>query len=395
MPMKVNKIKSRWLQAAWLLPMAWLVSCSADNGAAPADKAGARPIVFSVSTDIQPVTTRGVPLNELDGEFGLFCSQYTKSPGWGTGQPLNFMYNEMVIGSGNAWTTAEGYFVPASTYNLKFFAYYPYYEDVNNGGSPIVMGDRENVAFARQFTYTLPQNAEDQKDLMYAISDEVSANSNGELGTVHMNFHHLLTAITIAAKGTDGGTIRRITLKGLYSKGDFDYDAENPVLRAERDGDNLINAYADVNMKLTSTYQTAGEGLSFMIILQPVTEGENPQPNLYNSAQMEVTFDANDGKTYTFTKSLSDLATALTTSRHTLLQLSVESFQKIQVKATITDWNHGANFDGAVSDQPQIELEPLISDWSATDDNDNSTTTNITTGPNPTVTGYAAPTPEP
>jgi len=377
----MNKtIIAKWLNVAWLLPCLCLVGCSSDNDSVGAGDTGARPLTFTVSTDATESVTRGVPLNALDGEFGVFCSQYTGT--WSPGHALNFMYNEMVMGNGTAWTTSEGYFVPAQPNKLKFFAYYPYYDDVVSNGSIIKMdGDNTTAYEAPSFNYTMPTNAEDQYDLMYAISEELQADNAGKLGTVHLNFHHLLTAITIAAKGTEGGTIKRVTLKNLYPKGDFEFIERDPlhpeygVLRANKSG--AKDVYADLNLKIVkdADYVQADEGLSFMIILQPLTSGGDP--NLHEEASMEVKFEAPGGKIYTFTKPLdAALKAALTTSKNTLLRLSVESLKRITVKATITDWEHGANFDGAVSDQPQIELESLISDWDGT-----GNTTDIQTGP--------------
>ena len=208
---------ARCLHMAWLLPLTALVGCSSNDDATLAE--GQQRIEFTVSTEAQESVTRGIPLNTLDGEFGLFCATYDKDEDWiyeGAGHALNFMYNEMVIGSGNAWTTSEGYFVPSNAYKMKFFAYYPYFDDVKNGTSPLVMdGDETSTFTAPSFTYTMPTNAEDQLDLMYAISDEMRADAQGKLGTVHMNFHHLLTAFTISAKGSVAGTIKRVTLKNL------------------------------------------------------------------------------------------------------------------------------------------------------------------------------------
>lgn len=379
-----------WLQALWLLPAAWLVGCSTEDGAAPDDNTGARPIVFSVSTDVQPTVTRGIPLDELDGEFGLFCATYDKDETWDPGHALNFMYNEMVIGNGKEWTTSEGYFVPSNLYKMKFFAYYPYFDDIKNGTTPLVMDGNNTTAYlAPSFTYTMPSNAEDQQDLMYAISDEERANNKGELGTVHLNFHHLLTAITIQANGSVAGTIKQVKLKNLYPAGNFEFverDVNNPeygVLRANKTGAKDVYANLNLKVKKGSTYTQADDGLSFMLILQPVVMDNNNvvvqpiQPDLHNEAAMEVTFEAPGGKIYTFTKSLdAALKQSLITNKHTLLRLSVQSLKQIAVSATITDWGHGANFDGAVSDQPVLELEPLISDWDGTD-----ATTNIKTGP--------------
>lgn len=375
MPMNNNKI-AQWLHVLWLLPGIWLVGCTADNGAAPVDDTGRRPIAFSVSTEAPADVTRGFLLNELDAEFGLFCAKYDDDEWGDEGQPLNFMYNEMVIGSDDSWSTSEGYFVP-KTENLKFFAYYPYYDDVRFGNSPIRMYGDEYMAYPiPAFTYTMPQDVDEQLDLMYAISDQVHADNEGKLGTVHLHFRHLLTAISVVARSSETCTLKRITLKNLYRKGEFEF-VDGGVLRAdptETDGDGFGEVYANLNIKLKSTYNTVGSGKSFMLILQPLDDDGNPKLN--QEASMWVTIEAG-GKEYVFKKSLADLATSLTSSKNTQLNLSVESLKRITVRATITNWGHGANFYGAVSDQPTLELEPLISDWEGEDDN----TTNITTGP--------------
>ena len=63
----------------------------------------------------------------------------------------------------------RGYFVPKDE-NLKFFAYYPYYDDVRYGTTPVKMYGSELTAYpAPSFTYTMPDNAEDQQDLMSKI----------------------------------------------------------------------------------------------------------------------------------------------------------------------------------------------------------------------------------
>lgn len=376
MPMNNKKMIARWLHAAWLLPVAWLVGCSTDNGAEPAENpAGLRPLTFTVSTDAtEQDVTRGIPQNELDGEFGVFCADYDYASGWGTGQPLSFMKNEMVMGSGSTWTTSEGYFVPSRDKALKFFAYYPYESDVTK--KPLVFTDPTEAFSSPGFTYTMPTDAEDQVDLMYAVSDEMRADNQGKLGTVHLQFHHLLTALTISANGNEEGTITKVTLKNLYPTGEFEYS--EGVLRANKA--NATDVVANVNLKVgPGEYKQADDGLSFMLILQPMTEGDNPEPDLNSEAEMEIEFwTPGATQPHVFTSPLSNLATSLTQSKNTLLRLSVQSIKKVKVQAEIINWEHGANFDGAVSDQPQVELEPLIVEWDAL-----SNDRYIKTGPNP------------
>ncbi len=374
LPMNMKMIK-KWLHVLWLLPGLWLVGCSSDKGAEAVDATAPRPVVFSISTEDAPEETRGIPLNELDAEFGLFCAKYDDDE-WGElGQPLNFMYNEMVMGSGNTWSTSEGYFIP-KTENMKFFAYYPYYADVMYGTSPVKMYGNEQTAYpAPSFTYTMPSDAEEQQDLMYAISDQVHADANGKLSTVHLHFRHLLTAITFAARSAESCTLKRVTLKNLYKRGEFEFK-DGGILRADvaqTENGGFGDVYVDLNMKLKTSYKTADVGKSFMLILQPVDDQQNIV--MSSAAAMWVTIEIG-GQEYTFKKSLVDLAPALISSKNTLIRLSVESMKRITIGATITNWGHGANFDGAVSDQPTLELEPLILDWDAT-----GNTTDVITGP--------------
>ena len=385
LPMNKEMIK-QWLHLLWMLPVVWLVGCSTDKGANPVDNTGARPIVFSVSTDAAPEEdTRGYLLNELDAEFGLFCAKYDYDDEWGDeGQALNFMYNEMVIGGGASWTTAEGYFVP-KTDNLKFFAYYPYFVDVNDGTSPLTMfGNSSTVRPAPSFTYIMPDDAEEQQDLMYAISDEVHADPvTHQLGVVHLHFRHLLTGISFSAKSNETCTLKRITLTNLYKKGEFEFK-DGAELRADDTydyGDGFGNVYVDLNMKLKSSFKTADADKSFLLILQPKNDGGDVIIN--QEAKMIVELEAG-GKTFTFYKSLVDLSESLGNCKNTLLRLSVESLQRIKVSATIVNWGHGATFDGAVSDQPTLELEPLILDWDDKDADNNDLVTDVITGPQDT-----------
>jgi hypothetical protein len=385
LPMNKN-MKTRWLYAFLLLSGLWLVGCSTDKGGETAGDAGSRSLVFTVSTEAAAEEdTRGYLLNELDGEFGLFCAKYDYDEEWGEdGQALNFMYNEMVMGNGNYWTTSEGYFVP-KTEKMKFFAYYPYYDDVQMGTCPLTMyGGRSTVRPAPSFTYIMPDDAEYQQDLMYAMSDELQADPvTHQLGVVHLHFRHLLTGISFSAKSNETCTLKRITLTNLYKKGDFEFK-NGAELRADAtydSGEGFGEVYVDLDMKLKSTYKTADAGKSFMLILQPKDEEGNIIVN--QEAKMIITLEAG-GKTFNFSKSIVDLAESLGNSKNTLLRLSVESLQRIKVSASIVNWGHGATFDGAVSDQPTLELEPLILDWDDKDADNNDLVTDVITGPQDT-----------
>ena len=165
---------------------------------------------------------------------------------------------------------------------------------------------------------------------------------------------------------------------------------EGNELRADADydyGDGFGDVYVNPNLKLKNSWKTADTGKSFMLILQPKDgDGNNV---MSQEAEIEIEVDAG-GKLFTFHKKLNDpnaegypndamatLRQAFFTSKNTLLRISVESLQRVKLSATITNWGHGANFDGAVSDQPTLELEPVIVEWSDSITN----STNFVTGP--------------
>lgn len=376
--MRMIRISLLRLAVPWalLLPLTVPIACTTDNGMGEADDASSHPIVFKVSSDgVLGGATRSYVLNTMIGTFGLMASQYEGS--WGTGHALNFMYNEPVWGGGNEWQTSRGYFAPAAKYNLKFFAYFPHYEDVDAG--PVVMSDA-SLESTPSFVYTVPQDAEEQQDLMYAISDEVHANAQGRMDTVRLQFHHLLTAVSFAAgESSEAGYVRRVTLTDLYYRGTFDYS--NTAITT--DVSKKRNCWVDLDLKsggVGEGFRHADDDKTFLLLPQRNGNGEAA---LHSNASIIVEYEAG-GHTFTFTKNISALANALATpGRNILINLSVTSVQRMKITATITDWEHGANFDGAVSDQPVVDLGVAIRDWGTTDSH-GSTTTDFTTGPQST-----------
>ena len=360
---------------ALLLPLLVPIACTTDADMDTSD--GPRPLVFKVvSDDVSAESTRGEMLNFMSGTFGLLASQYTGS--WGYGHEMNFMYNEPVWGSGTEWQTSRGYFAPDASYNLKFFAYFPHCEDVSTGTTdPIVMSEAD-IEGNPSFVYTMPQNAEEQQDLMYAISDEVHANAQGRMDTVRLQFHHLLTALHFAAGNcSEEGYIRRVRLTDIYYRGTFDYG--NTVINTNTNYKR--DCWVDLDLRARadgSGFYRADREKTFLLLPQ---RNSNGTAILHANASLVVEYEAS-GHTYTFTQNLSALKDALATpGRNILLRLSVTSVKRMTISATITDWGQGATFNGADSDQPTIDLGTAISDWETVDSNNESTTFNFSTAP--------------
>lgn len=70
----------------------------------------------------------------------------------------------------------------------------------------------------QSFTYTIPEEAESQHDLMIAKAPGISG---GYTASVPMNFSHIMAAVNFKVGSVVAGTIKSITLKGIYNKATY------------------------------------------------------------------------------------------------------------------------------------------------------------------------------
>ncbi len=150
--------------------------------------------------------TKAAPVRAMYDNFSVSACKYAGS--WDGLQSPDFMYDVSVSQSG---TPSGDYYWPGSSYKLRFFAYAPketaYRLSAQAEGIPTLH-------------CTVPQEVEKQKDLLVAASEEIAGNANT---AVSLRFHHALTAVRfVCGDDVQAGTIKRITLKNVYSRGDYD-----------------------------------------------------------------------------------------------------------------------------------------------------------------------------
>ena len=149
--------------------------------------------------------TRAAPVVKATfyDSFGILTYVYEGSWSETSCRP-DYMY-DVEVTKESGWAT--NYSWPGGGRKIRFFAYAPY------DGQGIVLSDRTKAG-APTIAYTVPEAVADQKDLMLAVSDELSGRTDG---SARLTFRHALTAVRFTTgSGVLPGKVSRITLKGVY-----------------------------------------------------------------------------------------------------------------------------------------------------------------------------------
>ena len=240
----------------------------------------------------QEAQTRGVPVDS--GNFKDVCRNFGVTAYTASGGKL-FMLNELVdVVSGSTWTSAEKRYWPADGSALDFFAH-----------APAAVSGMETLGVSQNdrqtsFSYTVPQAATDQPDIMFAYT-RCGRGGVNERGNVSLKFSHALAGVRFVAKDVARCTIKTITLKGLKGAGTC-------VCRYDEDGKaayswTLSGGAKDFSQEFNVSLEnrTTGE--------QPITDVKPETtfmliPQRLDGATVEITVEK-DGKTTTLTGSLS------------------------------------------------------------------------------------------
>ncbi len=205
--------------------------------------------------------TRAVPVTNLStyGAFGALAFAWAGE--WSDALTPNYMYNARVNKSGSAWTPEKEYFWPATAEHLRFYAYAPY------DGAGIVLSP-STQAGAPTISYSVPADVAEQADLLTARTGDLPGNGGG---VVPLSFSHALTAVKFSC-GADMsvGTVRSISLKGVYSRGTYDLDTERWSGLSEP-----ADFVQQLGQSTTGTPGSAitGGGKTFMLLPQTLPQG--------------------------------------------------------------------------------------------------------------------------
>ena len=156
--------------------------------------------------------TRGV-MNESStvGSFGV-SAVYSKD-----GVNSSLFQNAEATQNGSYWFTSSNATWPLDG-SVSFYAYAPY-----NDASLSLQGS-DDVVKNKTIRYTANTDFSKQPDLIVAKSESNAFTSSTANKAVSLSFSHALTAITfsISADMTPG-TVKSITVSGVYGQGDYDF----------------------------------------------------------------------------------------------------------------------------------------------------------------------------
>jgi hypothetical protein len=254
------------------------------------------------STFVASLETRAAPATSISGSFGVFCCR--TSANWATTDSYNVIKNEEVKSSNSVWTTDKMHYW--SDYKHSFFAYYPY--------SANLFSSSTQTSGYPKFTYTVPERAADEKDILVATSLNVDGSKDAN---VSLNFKHILTQVLfkVGSKGWargltqsgstwNEGTIKSITIKGAYKANTYEI---GKGWQSSLSGTGTFVSSPSYKTKSTDANVVInGSTNAFMMIPQTVPSGAQLSV-VWNDGKSDHTFSINiagdkwlEGHTYTY-----------------------------------------------------------------------------------------------
>ena len=165
----------------------------------------------------QGPTTRGT-MNEstVVDNFGVSANYIPKKDG-----VEQFLFqNEKATKEGSNWFVAGNKTWPLDG-SVSFYAYAPY-----NDPSLSLQGSND-VVKNKTIHYTANTDFSKQPDLIVAKSESNAFTSSTANKAVGLSFSHALTAITFSISADMiPGTVKSITVSGVYGQGDYDFSTE-------------------------------------------------------------------------------------------------------------------------------------------------------------------------
>lgn len=237
---------------------------------------------------------------------------------WGYTNSGTELFDQILLTKVRNWRNSVEWPYNQGAY-MKFYAVAPSLESINMLGS----GPDESTPISyRQppiLTYTLPEKANELRDVLYGESDNISiaAGPEGTVTTdpksehlgkdnkfVRLNFRHITTAIRFSQGVIPSRlTVKSITLSGVYAKGTYNPATDDPATgtKGAWSGQDTKRPYT-VNTTWVGTGNTKSEnvyidgGMTLFMIPQTVPSG----------ASLSITLiDTNNGnKEHTITCSL-------------------------------------------------------------------------------------------
>lgn len=363
-------------------------SCSNDESQPAAGSGISAPLAFRIVTaDYQNNgTTRGTPSEDLYESMGLYAHVYDDEMAWdnGAGTAPNYMVNEEVQNAGTYWLTVNAFDIDNMTESgryMRFFAYYPYGLDAS-----ILEVSNEERDNAPLLVYTVPENVEDQKDLLAGSSfdddghikvyeTEKQATIQDQVSTaedVTLKLSHLLTAVKFQiGECVEAGRIKQITVTNVLGKNQYSLqrDADDNYFEGWDNtrawGGSYDDDYRDFSIDLSKQIKVTQKNANNEVVPQAVTDDTQwlmmiPQ-RLSEETELHVIYNSG-GSDHELVADLEDFEWLQ--GKRVVYTLNINSLQRLTVKSTVLPWGEGLIFvDGQPSNATDITMEDKLEDW--------------------------------
>ena len=226
--------------------------------------------------------TRGV-MNESStvGSFGV-SAVYSKDNS-------SLFQNEEATQNGNYWFTSNNATWPLDG-SVSFYAYAPYNE------TSLSLQGSDDVVKNKTIRYTANTDFSKQPDLIVAKSENNAFTSSTANKAVGLSFSHALTAITFSISADMiPGTVKSITVSGVYGQGDYDFSNaswaswDKPSTYAIELNDASVNAgeskaLTDKNSALMMIPQELGADAKVSMVFNDGSEDKTVSFSLYKTS---------------------------------------------------------------------------------------------------------------
>lgn len=162
----------------------------------------------------QGPTTRGtMNMSTVVDNFGVSANYIPKEGG----VERSLFPNEEATQNGNYWFTSSNATWPLDG-SVSFYAYAPYNE------TSLSLQGSDDFVKNKTIRYTANTDFSKQPDLIVAKSENNAFTSSTANKAVGLSFSHALTAITFSISADMiPGTVKSITVSGVYGQGDYDF----------------------------------------------------------------------------------------------------------------------------------------------------------------------------
>mgnify|MGYP000428175062 FL=1 len=249
----------------------------------------------------QGPTTRGtMNFDPVVNNFGVSANYISKKDG----VERSLFPNEEATLNGSYWFTSSNATWPLDG-SVSFYAYAPYNETSLSF---------DDVVKNKTIRYTANTDFSMQPDLIVAKSENNAFTSSTANKAVGLSFNHALTAITFSISADMiPGTVKSITVSGVYGQGDYDFSTEKWKYGATS---TYVITPKDPSVKAGESKALTDKNSALMMIPQDLDANANAKVSMvFNDGKKDktVSFSLNGtweaGKHITYVLSSSKITT--------------------------------------------------------------------------------------